>query len=925
MTPPYRQIRLSLLFLLLVVSIKGAGGQIDPDNVAKPWTYWWWMGSSVTKDGITKNLEDMHVAGIGGVHIVPIYGEKGDEQNFIRFLSPQWMEMLRHTVQEAKRLNMGVDMTSGTGWPFGGPGIRENNAAKSFYVLPVKMNDPTSIRNYYKPKSNSKLIALVAMDPKGNSRDITSRVDAEGIIQWGDIRSPWRVYAAFQGYTQQKVKRAAPGGEGFVMDYFSDTAIAGYMKQFEEAFAPYRDEKEGVRAFYNDSYEVYGANWTPGFLSEFRKRRGYELLNYLDFIADTVTTDTRQRVVTDYCETVSDLLYEKFTANWVKKSHQMGMLTRNQAHGSPGNILDLYALSDIPETESFGASGFKIPGLRQDADFEEERFGRPNPLTMKFASSAAHLAGRRLVSSESTTWLGDHFKVSLSQIKPQVDELFVSGINHLFFHGTTYSPPEKPFPGRLFYASTNYGPSSHFWNELPSLTGYIAKCQGILQNSVADNDILLYFPIHEIWRKQKSELMLRLFDVHKSNVWLQNSNFGRIARQLWDEGYSFDYVSDRMIMNLKTDGASILSGDVKYRTILVPAIGHMPLPTLKALSDLASKGATIIFENGIPEDIPGLAGREKSRKTMVRIKDGMERLSGSVSETSDILETLASKGIRAEELSRKGLAYTRKKSGDTTLYFISNLSDRFSEGWVELCTPSLSAEIYDPVNELRGNAAIRKSAGGTSVYLQLLPGQSCFLSCPGKKPGTGTWRYHSAETENRQELKVRWLLTPTRGFPEVPEPVVLEQMGSWTKSGGKYITYSGKAVYSTTFEVPANRLDQGDFLLDLGVVRETASVRINGREIGLNWCLPNRLVIPRGVIRSSNNIEIEVTNLSFNRVIQIDREGGNWKNFYEVNFVNIRYQPYNASGKTPEDSGLLTPVYLVPLRDFVPGGKNGTM
>ncbi len=925
MTLSSRPTALLFLFLLMLVSVEGACKPVVSKNEVKPWTYWWWMGSSVTKKGITENLENMHTAGIGGVHIVPIYGEKGDEQNFIRFLSPQWMEMLGHTMKEAKRLDMGVDMTSGTGWPFGGPGINETSAAKTFYVLPVKISGQSGIRDYFKPKSNSTLIALMAYDPNGNSRNITSQVDADGTIHWGEIREPWKVYAAFQGYTQQKVKRAAPGGEGLVMDYFSDTAIAGYMKQFEDAFGRYGNEKSGLRAFYNDSYEVYGANWTAGFLSEFRTRRGYDLLNYLNYIADTVTTDTRQRVVADYCETVSDLLYEKFTANWVKKSHAMGMLTRNQAHGSPGNILDLYALSDIPETESFGASGFKIPGLRQDADFEETRFGRPNPLTMKFASSAAHLAGHRLVSSESTTWLGDHFKVSLSQIKPQVDELFVSGINHLFFHGTTYSPLEKPFPGRLFYASTNYGPTSHFWNELPALTGYIAKCQDILQNSVADNDILLYFPIHEIWRQQKSELLIRLFDVHKSNVWLQNSNFGRMARQLWDEGYAFDYISDRMIGNLKMDGKGIRSGGIRYKAIVIPAIEHMPLSTLTALNELAKQGATILFENGIPEDVPGLADRENSMKAMTRMKSVMAKPGRTVSVTSDIMEALSNKGIHAEELCSKGLEFTRKKSGDQTIYFVTNLSDKFSEGWVELCTRSGSVEIYDPVNEKRGIASTRKTKKGTSVYLQLLPGQSCFLSCTGEKPANGSWRYLAADTGNRIEIGSSWLLTPTKGAPEVPEPVVLQQMGSWTKSGGKYLTFSGKAIYSTNFEVPGNLLNPGEFILDLGIVRETASVRINGREMGLNWCLPNRLLIPEGVIRPSNKIEIELTNLSFNRIIQIDREGGNWKNFYEVNFVNIRYQPYDAANKTPEDSGLLAPVYLIPARNFLPGSKNGKM
>ncbi|HWR99686.1 MAG TPA: glycosyl hydrolase, partial [Prolixibacteraceae bacterium] len=736
-----------LLFVLFIAiaSVVCKGGPQNSGNEVKPWTYWWWMGSSVTRQGITENLENMHTAGLGGVHIVPIYGEKGDEQNFIRYLSPEWMEMLRHTVREAKRLNMGVDMTAGTGWPFGGPDVSEQDAAKTFYTVPVSIDEQSNIRAYQKPKSNSKLLALVAYDEKGNYLNITSRVDSGGKIHWGEVQKTWRAYAAFQGFTQQKVKRAAPGGEGLVIDYFSDKAIANYMKPFEDAFSRSGTEKTNVRAFYNDSYEVYGANWTPDFLTEFQKRRGYDLLSYIRYIADTVSCDTRQRVITDYCETISDLLYDKFTRNWVKKSHEMGMMTRNQAHGSPGNLLDLYALADIPETESFGASGFSIPGLRQDADFEEERFGRPNPLTMKFASSAAHTAGRKLVSSESTTWLGDHFKVSLSQIKPQIDELFVSGINHVFFHGTTYSPIEKPFPGRLFYASTNYGPTSHFWNELPALTGYIARCQTVLQNSRPDNDILLYFPIHEVWRKQKSDLLIRLFDVHKSKVWLQNSNFGNLAQRLWDNGYAFDYISDRMIAELKADGKALFSGETRYKVIVVPAIEYIPLQTLSHLYELARKGATVIFENDIPSGVPGLYDKEKKEKEIAALKKEMSRLSGNIYVTSNVKGTLSEAGIHAEDMVPKGLEFIRKKSGDTTFYFITNLSDKFSEDWIQLTATPASVEIYDPVTERRGNASIRKSKNGTAVYLQLLPGQSCILTCTNKSTGNNSWKYLQAD------------------------------------------------------------------------------------------------------------------------------------------------------------------------------------
>lgn len=908
-----------LITTLIIVTIGlNLFGQIKQSNyasaVSKPWTYWWWMGSSATKQGITQNLEDMNIAGIGGVHIIPIYGVKGDEPNFVNYLSTEWMELLKHTTIEAKRLGMGVDMTTGTGWPFGGPGVTPADAAKTLYVVPVKIKDQSNVLDYRKSKDNTKLLALVAYNDKGNYANITSQVDSGGFIHWGEVQNSWKVYAAFQSPTKQKVKRAAPGGEGLVIDYFSDTSLLNYMKMFENAFVKAGIKKGGVRSFYNDSYEVYGANWTPDFLSEFKKRRGYELLPYVRYIADTANCDTRQRVITDYCETISDLLYNRFAENWVKISHEMGMITRNQAHGSPGNLLDLYALSDIPETESFGASGFSIPGLRQDADYEVDRFGRPIPLIMKFASSAAHLAGHKLVSSESTTWLGDHFKVSLSQIKPQIDELFVSGINHVFFHGTTYSPKEAAFPGRLFYASTHYGPTSHFWNELPALTGYISKCQSVLQNSDPDNDILVYFPIHEVWRKQKSELLIHLFEVHKSKNWLQNSNFGNLSQRLWSNGYAFDYISDRMIAGLTVEGKTLVSGNTRYKSIVVPAIDRIPLETLTCLRNLARKGATIIFENDIPRDVPGLLDFEKGRKSVSEIRNEMVNLPSNIHITANVFETLAEAGIYAEELSRKGLEFIRKRSGDTTFYFITNLSDKFREDWLQLNANAESIEIYDPVNERRGNASLRKTKTGTAIYLQLKSGQSCILTCTNNKSENNKWESLQVDENNKLEIKGEWLLRPSQGGPEIPAPIVLQNLGSWTSLGGKYENFCGKAVYSTSFDVPLKQLSAKGFILDLGVVRETARVKLNGKDLGLVWCVPNLLIIPRGVLQQKNTIEIEVTNLSFNRIIKLERESVNWKNFHEINFVNIRYQPYDASDKKPEDSGLITPIYLIPFK-----------
>ncbi|HEY4988720.1 MAG TPA: glycosyl hydrolase, partial [Opitutaceae bacterium] len=99
----------------------GAIAWPSPTRTARPWTRWWWLGSAVDAPNIERLLCEYRDAGLGGVEICPIYGAKGYEKRFIDYLSPQWMEMLSVTTRTAARLDMGVDLTTGTGWPMGGP------------------------------------------------------------------------------------------------------------------------------------------------------------------------------------------------------------------------------------------------------------------------------------------------------------------------------------------------------------------------------------------------------------------------------------------------------------------------------------------------------------------------------------------------------------------------------------------------------------------------------------------------------------------------------------------------------------------------------------------------------------------------------------------------------------------------------------
>lgn len=824
-------------------------------NTARPWTFWWWMGSAVTETELTRQLTQFAEAGLGGVHIIPIYGVKGYEKEFIPFLSERWLAVFAHTVREANRLGLGVDLTAGTGWPFGGPNVTPDMAARQWQL-----------------RGNQLTTAL----------------------------------------TGQQVKRPAPGGAGPALDYFDGAATERYLRRFDSTLVTL---PERPRAVYNDSYELYGANWTRDFLAEFSKRRGYALDSQLPAFLDTNQTEAGIRVRQDYHETLSDLLTDGFTATWTSWATKHRYLTRNQAHGSPGNLLDLYALADIPETESFGSSRFPIPGLRVDEGYEVERFGTPHPLAMKFASSAAHLMGKRLVSSETGTWLANHFNVSLSQVKPQIDELFTAGINHIFYHGTTYSPASEPWPGWLFYASTNYGPTSHFWAELPALNRYVERCQTRLQASAPDNDVLVYFPMHDLWAtRAKSAGGVHQLEVHHVDRWLLPLPFGRLCDTLRQRGYSFDYVSDRQLAKLSVSAGRVTAAGGRYRVILVPACQYMPETTLRRLRELAKQGATLVFEHAMPQQAPGFRAFA-SRNALVRaLGEEMKRMK-TVRVAADAVQTLAALQVPAEQLTPLGLSFIRKQAGGKPVYFIANVGNRFRAGWITLAGRGTRWYRYDPLSDQTTAVPVRRTASApTQVWLRLLPGQSCFLTsvAPPQSVGEPLRSAPPGAPPVVAELRGLWSLSFVTGKPAGLPAARLNQLVSWTTLSDSAGYFSGTARYETTFSVASPLDPTATYRLSLGDVRETARVWLNGREIGLAWSLPFEVTLPAGLLRRTNNqLVIEVVNLSANYMRLRDGQLPDWKKFYDINIVDIRYHPFDATRWKSMPSGLLGPVWLV--------------
>ena len=450
----------------------------EPTREMKPWVYNWWMGSAVDSEGLEYQCRELAEKGFGGFHVIPIYGANGPDNRYRaqwkELLSPEWIGAWNIAAWKAETFGLGIDLTMGSGWCFGGPWIDKDHAASS----------------------------------------------------------------------GMKVKRAGIGGQGFMIDPFDSEAMKIHIAAFEGLFGK-KGSAARPRAFYHDSYEYYGAE----------PKNGQDI-------------DEAQlacfKVWTDWCR-------------------ENGYLTRNEAHGAPSNWLDFYALADIPETEMFA---------KGDRDI----------LVSKFASSAAHVKGTKLVSAESCTWIDEHFCERPAEIKAFLDRLFLSGVNHVFYHGCCYSPVDAVWPGWCFYASLEMNPRNPIWREMGALNAYVTRCQSLFQTWTPDNDLAVLWDPKSFRDKHKGKV--ENMNIHNRSGWFYGEPIGKVAKELYEAGFSFDYVSPRMVESglakkyaVVVDPAEYFNAETQRRGEMVKGARAMPFDAASGL--LATRwrkdGATAYF------------------------------------------------------------------------------------------------------------------------------------------------------------------------------------------------------------------------------------------------------------------------------------------------------------------------------------------
>ncbi len=913
--------RLSTFCLLLTLSLAMQAQQWpEAKPEARAGLRWWWLGSAVNENDLRWNLQQYSRAGAGAVEITPIYGVQGNDANNIPFLSDRYMEVLRFVMAEAQRDSIEVDMATGTGWPFGGPWVPlEESACRAVFVEKAFTGNSIThldILPNEKDRKNSVLQKVMLYGGDAVAIDVTDCAH-DGLFTWkaskeqqallGDETSEKKIVALYIKYGIMRVKRAAPGGEGLVVDHFDRRAVANYLRHISDAFD--RTHTPYPHTFFNDSYEVADGDWTPRLLEEFQKRRGYRLEDHLPELLHPAALSP----LSDYRETLAELLLENFTEQWTAWAHAHGAITRNQAHGSPANLIDCYAAVDIPEIEGFGLSDFGIKGLRRDPGMTRKN---DSDLSMlKYASSAAHVTGKPFTSSETFTWLTEHFRTSLSQMKPDLDLMFCSGVNHMFFHGACYTPKDDPWPGWKFYASVDMSPTNSIWRDAPFLMKYIERCQSFLQMGQPDNDFLVFLPVRDMWAERgarpvdgdkwptgqpmRHDLLMQ-FSIH--NMAKRAPEFIKSVLKIDSLGYDCDYISERLLQDvvLSADGRLVTKAGTRYKALIIPT-GTTITPALatilKRLSPLVVYG----------EDAAEMA----RHATPERLKTDL------------------------------GLHMIRRSNESGHHYFIANLSPNDVDACVPLAVAAGSATWFDPMTGDIVPAEIAEN----NIRIRLRSGESRILETQQTLPRPLPIR-EGSNIPLQQESPHKRVTTPLQSYPpfgggaggearegqgESLESLSVEGFEGWTISLGSEsfrldslqtweslsdsaAVFMGTGTYTTTFRLSRKQTRQ-HWLIDLGDVRESARVYINGQFVGCAWAVPFILDCRNTLRKGKNELRIEVTNLPANRIADLDRRGVKWRKFNEINIVDLNYKRTTYEHWAPVPSGLRTPVRLIPAAD----------
>ena len=602
----------------------------SPPAEAKPFVRWWWNGNKIKKEELDRQLESLKSVGFGGVEINPIAMTAAFDKSekSLVWMSDEWIDMVVHTARKAKSLGMITDMIAGTGWPFGGEFLKDEETCQRMVTGQINVAngetielDETSLINLFKKRNKNKReqrhiskrtkyrLANINLVPE-NCSDISQVisldefVDENGKLSY-TVNGSGSYFLSY-GLVQQNfrdVTLGAPGGAGPVMDHYKQEMTYKYLSRLKKI-----SERSGIplneliRAIFCDSIEVSGANWTDDFDTLFFKAYGYKLDKWLPFLFYSAHGDyskdkylkdfstefkgSLKRVRYDYNKLLVDVFLKNFTSTYSKFCKENGVLCRYQAYGTPFlmGMLDGYMIPDIPESNNWIYSAEMKDSLWQ----WNQSHGY---MTWNmYASAGAHLTGKKIISSETMTNTRGVFKTTLEEIKQHDDMNFITGINHSILHGYNYSPKKEPFPGWIRYGAY-FSEENTWWKHLKHWVVYNSRLSTVFQNSQADKSIAIIGPTSDVWGDK---------GLARGPFHLEPKYLYKLWEPISQLGYSCEYINQKVLAKAEIENGRISFGNMSYKLLVLASLKSIHPETALAIRRFVASGGKVVVVDKLP-------------------------------------------------------------------------------------------------------------------------------------------------------------------------------------------------------------------------------------------------------------------------------------------------------------------------------------
>ncbi|MBP5320831.1 MAG: hypothetical protein J6334_07560 [Kiritimatiellae bacterium] len=842
------------------------------------------MNGNVTKEGVTRDFQEIAKAGLGGVQIFDIGSDAPPGP--MTFGTPEWFDLMRHAHREAIRLGLEVAIRDGTGWSNSGgkwvsaadsmkvTAYSETNASgpqkgwkaklprrerdNGFYADIAVLAYPTLKGNveledwtlktglarvrFKNLEHDKRVLDASEVVAKDSIVDLTDRMKPDGTIEWDVPAGNWtvlRLGCISCGRLSHPASHDAAGREvdklsAEALDRHFDSYVGRLMRHI--GITDSSDRPPGINGVLIDSYEVGGQNWTQGLDKIFEKRMGYSIRPWLPVFGKRIvgSVEATERFLNDFRRVLADLFADNYIGRFAQRCREFGLKLWFEPYGN-GVFDDLQSgrRADVPMGEFWNRVCLG-------------EHGKGGPGNVRLAAYISHVWGKPLVAAEAFTssppsggkWMATPFA-----IKSQGDRAYAEGLNLVVYHRYTCQPwaGDAVLPGMTMGRhGMHLDRTQTWWRLAPAWLTYQGRCQWMLQNGVFVADALYWAGEQTPNTGYGDAGVLHPEDDMRAKY--RDGN-GRTNKTL-SHGWNWDVCDTEALAELKVkNGKVVVPGGIEYAILVLPAAEPKNEKTRRRIRELANAGAKIVsMKDASPE------------------------------------AALKELGISPDFLcAAPDAAWTHRRDGTADWYFVArdNATDVTFEASFRIA--GKMPEVWNAeTGEIRDAENWRIENGRTVVSLAFPPSGSAFVVFRRKATRTGGATGMDASGSNAAEIQIKgpWQVAfPVEWYAggDTVKTFTWPILKDWTADEDPDVKYfSGTATYRVSW--PVSQVTPGSHvMLDLGDVKNFAEVTVNGKSYPPLWRPPYRVDITEAVAAVETlDLEIKVTNLWPNRLIGDD-------------------------------------------------------